>query len=162
MPIAMSEKLPTYSSKNSHRLQFFSHSNKISRFYLYFFSPHVDQKSSYVGEIIIFLKIATKSTPWKFYYVKVMGAFSPTVNTVKVSQCKSHGWIFIHCVYWKFHCVKVMGEYSSTVCTESFTVLKSWVNFHPLCVLKVSQHRSLDEYSLTVYIMKVSSCKSPE
>ena len=52
------------------------------------------QVMEYVGEII--WKIATKSTRWKFYYVKVIGEFSPMVYTMKGSLCKGHGWTFTH------------------------------------------------------------------
>ena len=49
------------------------------------------QEIKHVVEIIILKKIARKSTPWKFCYVKVKGEFSPMVYTVEVLQCKKHG-----------------------------------------------------------------------
>ena len=92
---AVGEKLPTYSSKYSELLQFFSYSNNISGVYQHFFSPRVDRKLRMPVKWWCW-KIATKSTQW-------------------ILLCQSHGWIFTYGVHWKFHRVKAIGEFSPTV-----------------------------------------------
>ena len=68
---------------------FWATANNVSLLYHFFFSPHVDKKSSLLVKWL-FWKIATKSAPWKFYDVKIVGEF------------------LLRYTPWKFHYVKVM------------------------------------------------------
>ena len=45
--------------------------------------------TTYAREICYVKLMGAQSAPWKFYYDKVMGEFSPTMYTVKVLVC--HG-----------------------------------------------------------------------
>ena len=78
-------------------------------------------------------------TPWKFYCVKVIGEFSPAVYAMKVLLCQSHRWIF-----------------TRSVRHESFTVLRSLVNFHPQCApWKFYCVKVICDCSPAVYTVKV-------
>ena len=66
--------------------------------YQYFFSPCVDKKLSMLVKYFSCVwKIATKSTAWKFDYVKPHGEQHEIVTS------ESHEWLVTHYV----HCVKV-------------------------------------------------------
>ena len=53
----------------------------------------------------------------KYFGERIVLKICHKVNTVKVLLCENRGWIFTHGLH-----------------SESFTTLKSWLIFHPLCM----------------------------